>query len=152
MKVSISLPDELVRYIDDRVENRSRLIELLLQAWRKQQEQEAMVEACLLLDELSDELVDEDEAWQQAAITDWEASGNGRIYSPLVCGDGGCSYGGEFRGGVSTVGKFPSQGVDSESLAVVDVVSNLADGGRFTGNAGGVIRAVCRLGVSLEGG
>jgi metal-responsive CopG/Arc/MetJ family transcriptional regulator len=64
MKVSISLPDELVRYIDDRVENRSRLIELLLQAWRKQQEQQAM------------ELADEDEAWQQAAITDWEASGS----------------------------------------------------------------------------
>ncbi len=75
MKVSISLPDELVRYIDDRVENRSRLVELLLQAWRKQQEQQAMVEACLLLDELSDELADEEEAWQQAAITDWEASG-----------------------------------------------------------------------------
>jgi len=75
MKVSISLPDELVRYIDDRVENRSRLVEVLLQAWRKQQEQQAMVEACLLLDELSDELTDEDEAWQQAAITDWEASG-----------------------------------------------------------------------------
>ena len=76
MKVSISLPDELVRYIDDRAENRSRLIELLLQGWRKQQEQEAMVEACLLLDEVSDELADEDEAWQQAAITDWEASGS----------------------------------------------------------------------------
>ena len=76
MKVSISLPDELVRYIDDRVENRSRLVELLLQAWRKQQEQQAMVKACLLLDELSNELTDEDEAWQQAAITDWEASGS----------------------------------------------------------------------------
>ncbi|MEK0187429.1 ribbon-helix-helix domain-containing protein [Microcoleus anatoxicus] len=75
MKVSISLPDELVRYIDQRVENRSRLVEVLLQAWRKQQEQQAMVEACLLLDELSDELTDEDEAWQQAAIIDWEASG-----------------------------------------------------------------------------
>jgi antitoxin ParD1/3/4 len=76
MKVSISLPDELVRYIDDRVEHRSRLIELLLQAWRKQQEQQAMVGACLLLDELSDELAEEDRAWQQAAITDWEASGS----------------------------------------------------------------------------
>ena len=75
MKVSISLPDELVRYIDDRVENRSRLVEVLLQAWRKQQAQQAMVEACLLLDELSDKLTDEDEAWQQAAIIDWEASG-----------------------------------------------------------------------------
>ncbi|MEG4586213.1 hypothetical protein QUA54_13495 [Microcoleus sp. MOSTC5] len=64
-----------MRYIDDRVENPSRLIELLLQAWRKQQEQQAMVEACLLLDELSDQLTEEDEAWQQAAITEWEASG-----------------------------------------------------------------------------
>jgi metal-responsive CopG/Arc/MetJ family transcriptional regulator len=70
MKVSISLPDELVRYIDQRVENRSRLVEVLLQPRRKQQEQQAMVEACLLLDELSDELTDEEEAWQQAAIID----------------------------------------------------------------------------------
>ena len=60
MKVSISLPDELVHYVDDRVENRSRLIEGLLQAWRKQQEKQAMVE---------------DAAWQQAAIIDWEVSG-----------------------------------------------------------------------------
>ncbi len=75
MKVSISLPDELVRYIDDRVENRSRLVEGLLQAWRNQQEKQAMVEACLLLDELSDRSNDEDEAWQQAAIIDWEVSG-----------------------------------------------------------------------------
>ena len=72
MKVSISLPDELVSYVDDRVENRSRLIEGLLQAWRKQQEKQAMVDACLLLDELSN---DENEAWQQAAIIDWEVSG-----------------------------------------------------------------------------
>ncbi|WP_263972423.1 ribbon-helix-helix domain-containing protein [Pseudanabaena yagii] len=72
MKVSISLPDELVHYVDDRVENRSRLIEGLLQAWRKQQEKQAMVEACLLLDELSN---DEEATWQQAAIIDWEVSG-----------------------------------------------------------------------------
>ena len=72
MKVSISLPDELVHYVDDRVENRSRLIEGLLQAWRKQQEKQAMVEACLLLDELTN---DEDAAWQQVAIIDWEVSG-----------------------------------------------------------------------------
>lgn len=72
MKVSISLPEELVRYVDDRVENRSRLVEGLLQAWRKQQEKQAMVEACLFLDELSN---DEDAAWQQAAIIDWEVSG-----------------------------------------------------------------------------
>jgi Arc/MetJ-type ribon-helix-helix transcriptional regulator len=74
MKVSISLPKELVQYVDDRVENRSRLVEGLLQAWRKQQEKQAMVEACLLLDEL-DGLNDEEQAWQQAAIIDWEVSG-----------------------------------------------------------------------------
>ncbi len=74
MKVSISLPDELVRYVDDRVENRSRLVERLLQTWRKHQEKQAMIEACLLLDELS-ESDDEDTAWQQAAIIDWEVSG-----------------------------------------------------------------------------
>lgn len=71
MKVSISLPEELVRYIDNRVENRSRLVGGLLQVWRKQQEKQAMVQACLLLDELSN---DEDTAWQQAAIIDWEVS------------------------------------------------------------------------------
>ncbi len=73
MKISISLPDTLVRYVDDRVKNRSRLVEELLQAWCKQQEQQAMVEACLLLDELSEN--DDEEEWQQAAIIDWEVSG-----------------------------------------------------------------------------
>ena len=69
MKVSIFLPEELVSYVDDRVENRSRLVERLLQLWRKQQEKQAMVEACLLLDQLNDE----DLAWQQASVIDWEA-------------------------------------------------------------------------------
>jgi Arc/MetJ-type ribon-helix-helix transcriptional regulator len=73
MKISISLPDTLVRYVDDRVKNRSRLVEELLQAWCKQQEQQSMVKACLLLDELREN--DEDEEWQQAAIIDWEVSG-----------------------------------------------------------------------------
>jgi metal-responsive CopG/Arc/MetJ family transcriptional regulator len=72
MKVSISLPDDLVHYVDAQVDNRSRLVENLLQGWRKQQEQQAMVEACLLLDQLNDE----DTEWQQAAIMDWEASGS----------------------------------------------------------------------------
>lgn len=76
MKISISLPDELVRYVDDRVKNRSQLVERLLQTWRKQQEQEAMVEACLLLDELNTLSNDEEVAWQQAAIIDWEVSGS----------------------------------------------------------------------------
>lgn len=70
MKVSISLSDDLVAYLDQKVENRSQLIESLLQRWRKQQEQRILVEAAIALDEL-----EWDEAWQQAAITDWEASG-----------------------------------------------------------------------------
>jgi antitoxin ParD1/3/4 len=72
VKISISLPNELVSYIDERVTNRSQLIESLLCAWQKQQEREAMVEACFALDELSQP---EEDEWQQAAITDWEVSG-----------------------------------------------------------------------------
>lgn len=52
MKISISLPDELVMYLDRQVENRSQLIESLLQQWRKNQEDTEMAEACVLLDEL----------------------------------------------------------------------------------------------------
>ncbi len=40
-KISISLPDELLTYIDQKVENRSALIESLLQQWQQQQEDEA---------------------------------------------------------------------------------------------------------------
>jgi metal-responsive CopG/Arc/MetJ family transcriptional regulator len=72
MKISISLPNELVRYIDERVDNRSQLIESLLSAWQKKQHQQAMLSACLILDEQTSI---EDEEWQQAAITDWEVSG-----------------------------------------------------------------------------
>jgi len=72
MKGSISLPDELVAYLDQRVDNRSQLIESLLQQWRKNQEEQAMAEACVLLDELK---LGWDEECEQAAITDWEASG-----------------------------------------------------------------------------
>ena len=72
MKIAISLPDELVRYVDERVVNRSQLIESLLWAWQKKQQQQAMLSACLTLDEQTSM---EDEQWQQAAITDWEVSG-----------------------------------------------------------------------------
>jgi metal-responsive CopG/Arc/MetJ family transcriptional regulator len=72
MKVSVSLSDDLIAYIDRHVENRSQLIESLLQRWRKQQEQQALVEASLALDELN---LGWEEEWEQAAITDWEASG-----------------------------------------------------------------------------
>jgi Arc/MetJ-type ribon-helix-helix transcriptional regulator len=72
VKISISLPNEMVRYIDERVDNRSQLIESLLSAWQKKQQQQAMLSACLVLDEQTS--VEEAE-WQQAAITDWEVSG-----------------------------------------------------------------------------
>ena len=65
------MPNELVRYIDERVENRSQLIESLLSAWQKKQQQQAMLSACLILDEQTST---KDEEWQQAAITDWEVS------------------------------------------------------------------------------
>jgi metal-responsive CopG/Arc/MetJ family transcriptional regulator len=71
MKISVSLPQELVNYIDNKVDNRSKLIESLLLTWQKQQQQELMVAACLALDEQSTEEAE----WQQAAITDWEVSG-----------------------------------------------------------------------------
>lgn len=72
-KISISLPDELLTYIDQKVENRSALIEILLKQWQQQQEDRALAIACSLVDEL--ELGWESE-WQNAAITDWEASGS----------------------------------------------------------------------------
>jgi metal-responsive CopG/Arc/MetJ family transcriptional regulator len=67
VNISISLPDKLVSYVDERVANRSKLIESLLLAWQKQQQQHAMLLACLALDEQTSM---EDEEWQQAAITD----------------------------------------------------------------------------------
>lgn len=72
-KISISLPDELLTYIDQKVENRSALIEILLKQWQQQQEDRALAIACSLVDEL--ELGWESE-WQNVAITDWEASGS----------------------------------------------------------------------------
>jgi metal-responsive CopG/Arc/MetJ family transcriptional regulator len=72
MKISVSLPQELVMYIDNQVDNRSKLIESLLLSWQKRQQQDLMVAACLVLD--NQQSTEEDE-WQQAAITDWEASG-----------------------------------------------------------------------------
>ncbi len=66
MKISISLPDKLVRYIDERVVNRSKLIESLLLAWQRKQHQQAMLAACLVLDEQI--LTKDDEEWEQAAV------------------------------------------------------------------------------------
>ncbi len=73
MKISVSLPQELVNYIDNKVDNRSKLIESLLLTWQKQQQQELMLAACLALDE--QQSTEEEAEWEQAAITDWEASG-----------------------------------------------------------------------------
>ncbi|MBO1057261.1 MAG: hypothetical protein HEQ27_12350 [Dolichospermum sp. JUN01] len=71
-KISISLPEELLNYIDQKVENRSALIENLLKQWQEKQQDEALASACALVDEL--ELGWESE-WQNIAITEWEASG-----------------------------------------------------------------------------
>ena len=65
-KISISLPEELLNYIDQKVENRSALIENLLKQWQEKQQDEALAAACALVDEL--ELGWESE-WQNIAIT-----------------------------------------------------------------------------------
>jgi Arc/MetJ-type ribon-helix-helix transcriptional regulator len=70
--ISISLPDELLNYIDLKIENHSFLIQSLLQHWRQQQEEDALATACVLVDELD---LGWDSGWQTAAITDLEASG-----------------------------------------------------------------------------
>ncbi len=69
--ISIWLPEDLLIYINQKVQNPSALIESLLQQWRKQQENQALAEACKLVDELD---LGWGEEWQAQAITDWEAS------------------------------------------------------------------------------
>jgi antitoxin ParD1/3/4 len=70
--LSISLPDDLLTYVNQKAQNPNALIESLLQQWRKQQESQALAEACQLVDELN---LGWDEEWQTQAITDWEVSG-----------------------------------------------------------------------------
>jgi metal-responsive CopG/Arc/MetJ family transcriptional regulator len=72
-KISISLPNELVQYVDTHVENRSALIEMLLEKWKLHQEDVALAEACAAVDELE---LGWDSEWQTLAITDMEASGS----------------------------------------------------------------------------
>jgi Arc/MetJ-type ribon-helix-helix transcriptional regulator len=72
-KISISLPAELVTYMDNKVENRSALIEVLLKEWQRRQEDEALAQACALVDELD---LGWDNEWQNAGITDWAAFGS----------------------------------------------------------------------------
>lgn len=71
-KISISIPDELVEFVDQQVKNRSALIEALLQDWRSAQEKIALAEACAAVDELQ---LGWDAEWQQVAISDMEVSG-----------------------------------------------------------------------------
>lgn len=72
-KISISLPNELVDYVDHHVGNRSALIETLLKQWQQQKEIQALAEACEVVDELE---LGWDEECQTAAIIDLEASGS----------------------------------------------------------------------------
>ncbi|MBD2606265.1 hypothetical protein H6G81_17440 [Scytonema hofmannii FACHB-248] len=60
---SCLLPSE----IDQKVENRSALIESLLQQWQQQQEDAALAVACALVDELE---LGWGSEWQNAAITE----------------------------------------------------------------------------------
>jgi metal-responsive CopG/Arc/MetJ family transcriptional regulator len=71
-KISISLPNELVQYVDTHVENRSALIENLLEQWKLHQEDMVLAEACAAVDELA---LGWDSQWQALAISDMEASG-----------------------------------------------------------------------------
>jgi Arc/MetJ-type ribon-helix-helix transcriptional regulator len=71
-KISISLPDELLTYLDQQVDNRSAFIESLLREWQQKQENLALAEACVLVDEFE---LGWDGEWQKAAIIDSEASG-----------------------------------------------------------------------------
>jgi Arc/MetJ-type ribon-helix-helix transcriptional regulator len=71
-KISISVSDKLLSFVDQKVNNRSALIEELLEKWQIQQQDEELANACQTIDELE---LGWDEEWQQAAITDLEASG-----------------------------------------------------------------------------
>jgi metal-responsive CopG/Arc/MetJ family transcriptional regulator len=71
-KISISLPNELVQYVDTHVENRSALIETLLEQWKLNQEDMVLAEACAAVDELE---LGWNSEWQALAISDMEASG-----------------------------------------------------------------------------
>ena len=47
MKSLISLLDDLVAYLDQKVDNRSHIIEILLKQWCKQQEAEAIAQCSI---------------------------------------------------------------------------------------------------------
>ncbi|NJL82389.1 MAG: hypothetical protein HC890_04465 [Chloroflexaceae bacterium] len=70
VKISVSLPEDLVNYLDRYVANPDGLIETVLEEWRHKQEDETLAEACAIADELE---MGWEEEWQTAAIMDWEA-------------------------------------------------------------------------------
>jgi Arc/MetJ-type ribon-helix-helix transcriptional regulator len=67
-KVSISISDDLLAYIDQKVDDRSALLESLVKLWQEQQEDQALAEACKVVDQLG---LGWDESCQSAMITDW---------------------------------------------------------------------------------
>lgn len=69
--ITISLPDELIAYLDRNAENRSALIEDLLQQWRKHQEEEAQLETYVVVNELE---LGWEHDWHEVAIAEWETS------------------------------------------------------------------------------
>jgi hypothetical protein len=68
MKISVSISDDLVAYLDAQVDDRSQLIEELLQQWRKNKQNQEMIQACLLSDEY---MAEEWQMWETAEITDY---------------------------------------------------------------------------------
>jgi metal-responsive CopG/Arc/MetJ family transcriptional regulator len=68
MKISVSISDDLVAYLDAQVDDRSQLIEGLLQQWRKNKQNQEMIQACLLSDEY---MAEEWQMWETAEITDY---------------------------------------------------------------------------------
>ncbi|GFE70471.1 hypothetical protein [Chroococcus sp. FPU101] len=71
-QISLTVSDELLQYLVQKVDDPNILIESLLQEWRKQEEDQELAQACKLVDELK---LGWDNEWQQAAFTDWEVSG-----------------------------------------------------------------------------
>jgi hypothetical protein len=70
--ISISLPDELVQYLDQKVKDKNLLITSILQQWQRQQEDQELAQACSIIDELD---LGWTEECQTAAIMDLEVSG-----------------------------------------------------------------------------
>ena len=70
--ISISLPDELVHYLDQKIEYKNLLITSILQEWQRQQEDQELAQACSIVDELD---LGWTEECQIAAIMDLEVSG-----------------------------------------------------------------------------